>query len=52
MSVFCEYCVLSGIGLCNGPIPRPEESYRVCVCVCVCVCVLSVCDCEASKLKP
>jgi len=26
-------CVLSGIGLCEWPIPRPEESYRVCVCV-------------------
>ena len=25
------------IGLCDGPIPRPEESYGVCVCVCVCV---------------
>ena len=24
-------------GLCDGPITRPEESYRVCVCVCVCV---------------
>ena len=24
-------CVLSGRGLCDGLIPRPEESYRVCV---------------------
>jgi len=30
-------CMLSGGGLCDWPIPRPEESYRVCVCVCVCV---------------
>jgi len=35
-------CVLSGRGLCCGPITRPEESYRVYVCVCVCVCV---CEC-------
>ena len=32
--------MLSGRGLCNGSIPRPEESNRVCVYVCVCVCVL------------
>jgi hypothetical protein len=25
----CECCVLSGRGLCVGPITRPEESYRV-----------------------
>ena len=25
-----------GRGLCEGPIPRSEKSYRVCVCVCVC----------------
>jgi hypothetical protein len=25
----CEYCVLSGRGLCDGLVPRPEESYRV-----------------------
>jgi len=31
MSVECV--VLSGIGLCVGPITRPEVSYRVCVCV-------------------
>jgi hypothetical protein len=29
MSVRCECCVLSGIGLCFGLITRPEESYRV-----------------------
>jgi hypothetical protein len=37
MSVSCECCVLSGRGLCDGPIPRPEESYRLYVCVSVCV---------------
>jgi hypothetical protein len=26
-SVSCEWCVLSGRGLCDGPITRPEESY-------------------------
>jgi hypothetical protein len=35
MSVSCKCCVLSGRGLCDGPITRPEESYRV-------WCVLSV----------
>ena len=34
-SVCCECCVLSGIGLCDGLITRPEESYRMwCVVVC------------------
>jgi hypothetical protein len=28
-AVFCECCVLSGRGLCVGPITRPEKSYRV-----------------------
>jgi hypothetical protein len=31
MSLSCECCVLSGRDLCDGPIPRPEESYRVCM---------------------
>ena len=31
LSASCECCVLSGRGLCDGPITRPEESYRVCV---------------------
>jgi len=31
MSVGRECCVLSGRGLCDGLIPRPEESYRVSV---------------------
>jgi hypothetical protein len=29
MSVCCECCVLSGRGLCDGLVPRPEESYRL-----------------------
>ena len=29
MSVSCECCVLSGRGLCDQPITRPEESYRL-----------------------
>jgi len=28
-SVCCECCVLSGRGLCDGLITRPEESYRL-----------------------
>ena len=35
MSVSFECCVLSGGGLCDEMITRPEESYRVwCVVVC------------------
>ena len=35
MFVCCECCVLSGRGLCNELITRPEESYRLwCVIVC------------------
>jgi len=35
MSVCCECCVLSGRGLCDGLITRPEEPYRLwCVVVC------------------
>jgi hypothetical protein len=38
MSVSCECCVLSVRGLCDGLVPRPEESYRVwCVLKCVIV---------------
>ena len=29
ISVSCVCCVLSGRGLCVGPITGPEESYRV-----------------------
>jgi len=32
MSVYGAYCVFSDSRLCDGPITRPEESYRVCVC--------------------
>ena len=36
MSVSCECCMLSGRGLCDGPISRPEKSYRLrCVSLCV-----------------
>jgi hypothetical protein len=34
MPVSCECSVLSDRGLCDGLIPRPEESYRVCVWAC------------------
>ena len=41
MSVCCDCCVLSGRGLCEGLITRPEESYRLwCV----------VCDIETTKI--
>jgi hypothetical protein len=46
--VSCEYCVLSGIGLCDGPIPHPEETHRVCACVCV---SLSVIKCNSTPLQ-
>jgi hypothetical protein len=39
--------LLSGRGLCDGPITRPEESYRLCRVI--------VCDLETSRmtrLKP
>jgi hypothetical protein len=47
MFVCCECCVLSGRGLCDGLITRPEESYRLWRVV--------VCDQETLKtrrLKP
>jgi len=43
MAVSCECCVLSGRGLCDGMITRPEESYRM-------WCVV-VCDLEISWLR-
>jgi hypothetical protein len=30
ISVYCEWCVLSSRGFCDGLITRPEESYRSC----------------------
>ena len=38
VSFFCECCVSSGKGLCDGLITHAEDSYRVCVYVCLCVC--------------
>jgi hypothetical protein len=35
MSFCCECCVLSGRGLCDELITRPEESYRVWCVFCV-----------------
>ena len=43
MCVCCECCVLSGRGLCNELITRPEESYRL-------WCVV-VCDLETSRMR-
>ena len=43
MFVSCECCVLSGRGLCDELITRPEESYRL-------WCVL-VCDLETSWMR-
>ena len=43
MSVCCDCCVLSGRGLCDGLITRPEESYRL-------WCVV-VCDLETSRMR-
>jgi hypothetical protein len=40
--VCCECCALSGRGLCNELIARPEESYRL-------YCVV-VCDLETSRI--
>ena len=43
MFVCCECCVLSGRGLCDELITRPEESYRL-------WCVV-VCDLETSGMR-
>jgi len=43
MFVSCECCVLSGRGLCDELITRPEESYRL-------WCVV-LCDPETSKMR-
>jgi hypothetical protein len=39
MFVCCECCVLSGRGLCDKPITRPDESYRM---WCVVLCYLKI----------
>jgi hypothetical protein len=44
MSDCCECCVLSGRGLCDELVPRPEESYRL-------WCVSDVRDREASMKR-
>jgi len=43
MVLCCECCVLSGRGLCDEPITRPEESYRL-------WCFI-VCDLETSRMR-
>ena len=43
VEVCCEWCVLSGRGLCDELITRPEESYRL-------RCVV-VCDQETSRMR-
>jgi len=43
MFVCCECCVLSGRGLCDGLITRPEKSYRLWRVV--------VCDQETSRMR-
>jgi hypothetical protein len=43
MFVCCDCCVLSGRGLCDGLITRPEESYRLWRVV--------VCDQETSQKR-
>ena len=43
MSISCECCVLDGKVSCDGPITRPEESYRLC-------CVTN-CDLETSRMR-
>jgi len=43
MFVCCECCVLSGRGLCDELITRPDESYRL-------WCVV-MCDLETSRMK-
>ena len=43
MSVSCECCVFSVKGLCDGLIPRPEESYRLWCAI--------MCDLETSRMR-
>jgi hypothetical protein len=35
-SVTCKYCLLSDRGLCDRPIPRPEDSCQMCAWVIEC----------------
>ena len=42
MSVSCECCVMSSIGLCDGPINRPEDSTQ---------CVESKCEGGTSAMR-
>jgi hypothetical protein len=44
MYVSCECCVLSGRGLCDELVPRPEMSYRL-------WCVSNVCDHKTSTKR-
>ena len=44
MFVCCECCVLSGRGVCDGLITRPEESYGCLPVVSVVCCQVEVCD--------
>jgi hypothetical protein len=41
--ICCDYCVLSGRGLCDELITRPEEHYRL-------WCVVG-CDLETSRMR-
>jgi len=50
ISSSCEFCVLSGRGVCNGPVPCPVEFYGVCVCVCACVHAMVIIKCNGSPL--
>ena len=43
MSACCECCVLSGRGLCDGLMTRPEESYGCLSVVNVVCCQVEVC---------
>jgi hypothetical protein len=56
MCVSCECCVLSGRGLCEGPIPRLEARarlrLRVCVCgVCARACAFVWCVCTYACVR-
>jgi len=48
MFVCCECCVLSGRGLCDELITRPEESYPL---WCVVVCDLENLKCEEAMTR-